>query len=77
MTLPGFTAEAATHSRAALVNKHATQAMGHRFAGTVTMAFPVHPHCGPCPPWSKGCPNPNGYGCDICVIPTSPCPLPH
>jgi hypothetical protein len=34
-------------------------------------------NCGECGPDQRACPNPNGYGCPVCVLNNNPCPLPR
>jgi hypothetical protein len=34
-------------------------------------------NCGECGPDQRACPNPDGYGCPVCVLYNNPCPLPR
>jgi hypothetical protein len=76
MNTPGFTAEAAMCSRAVPVHSHASD-RNRPSAGNVTMAWRFNPNCGPCPPDQRACPNPDGYGCNLCVLRNEPCPGPN
>jgi hypothetical protein len=70
MSTPGFTAEAAMYSRAVLVHRHASD-RNHAAAGTVTMAG--YYYCGQCPLGKHECPNPDGFGCNVCAPRNVPC----
>jgi hypothetical protein len=74
MNMPGFTAEAATCSPAILVRGKGLHA-NRPSAGAVAMAG--YYHCHDCPLGYHECPNPDGFGCNICVPLNTHCPPPR
>jgi hypothetical protein len=77
MTLPGFTAEAAIHNQATVVYR-SLRLNGNSSTAAVTVAArPTlgYRYCGECALGAKECPNPNGFGCNVCVPVGENCPV--
>jgi hypothetical protein len=74
MNMPGFTADIATYNRGAFFHTH-EPVQSRPSAGTVAMAG--YYYCGQCQLGYHACPNPDGFGCNVCVPLWEHCPPPR
>ena len=74
MNTPGFTAEASVYGWTVFFR---VSQMERKLTPAAPVAMAGYYYCGECPLGKKQCPNPDGFGCNVCVDLAYPCPAPR
>jgi hypothetical protein len=73
MTMPGFTAEATAYGQTPMINGRLQNGDLPSLGGVTMATWVGYRYCGQCRLGEHACPNPEGFGCNVCVPLNSPC----